>query len=92
MISCANHQQLSYLGGPEPIVQLEADLRVTISWADKEGLRCAFSRSNAGARYCEDRSDLGQLDVIDWDAVKAKDWQACKEGKQAEYLLERRFP
>ena len=24
--------------------------------------------------------------------LTARDWQACKEGKQAEFLLERRFP
>ena len=92
VISCANHPQLSYLGGQEPIVHLEADLRATVSWADRKDLRWVFTRSNAGAKYCEDRSDLGQLDVIDWDAVQARDWQACKEGKQAEFLLERRFP
>jgi len=92
VISRANHPQLSYRGGQEPIVHLEADLRSTVAWADRKGRRWAFTLSNAGARYFEDRSDLGQLDEIDWDAVQATDWQACKEGKQAEFLVERRFP
>ena len=29
---------------------------------------------------------------MDWDAVQSKDWKLCKEGKQAEFLLERSFP
>ena len=48
--------------------------------------------SNAGSYYFEDRSDLSQLDEIDWDAVQARQWQNCKERKQAEFLLEHSFP
>ena len=92
VINRANHPQLSYRGGQGPIVHLQADLRSTVAWASKKGLRWAFTLSNAGARYFEDLSDLGQLDKIDWGAVRARDWKACKEGKQAEFLLERRFP
>jgi hypothetical protein len=45
-----------------------------------------------------DRSDLGQLDEIDWDAVQTHRWSSLgispevKEGKQAEVLVERSFP
>ena len=92
VISQANHLQLSYRGGQGPIVHLEADLRATVAWAEEQDLRWAFTLSNAGARYFEDRSDLGQLDDIDWDAVEATDWRRCKEGKQAEFLIEQRFP
>ena len=92
VISQANHPQLSYRGGQDPIVHLEADLRATVAWAEEQDLRWAFTLSNAGARYFEDRSDLGQLDEIDWDAVEATDWRGCKEGKQAEFLIEQRFP
>ena len=87
----ANHPQLSYRGGQGPIVHLEADLRSTVAWAEERGLRWAFTLSNAGARYFEDRSDLAQLDEIDWNAVQAPDWRRCKEGKQAEFLIEQRF-
>ena len=92
VISQANHPQLSYRGGQGPIVHLEADLRSTVAWAGELGLRWAFTLSNAGARYLEDRSDLAQLDEIDWDAVQARNWSHCKEGKQAEFLIEQRFP
>ena len=92
VISQANHPQLSYRGGQDPIVHLETDLRATVAWAEAQDLRWAFTLSNAGARYFEDRSDLGQLDEIDWDAVEATDWRRCKEGKQAEFLIEQRFP
>ena len=92
VISQANHPQLSYRGGQDPIVHLEADLRTTVAWAEEQDLRWAFTLSNAGARYFEDRSDLGQLGEIDWDAVEATHWSRCKEGKQAEFLIEQRFP
>ena len=58
----------------------------------KHNLRWAFTLSNAGASYFEDRCHLTQLEEIDWEAVQAQDWQECKEGKQAEFLIERRFP
>ena len=92
VIGQANHPQLSYRGGQGPIVHLEANLRATVAWAETQGLRWGFTLSNAGARYFEDRSDLGQLDEIDWDAVHAVDWRGRKEGKQAEFLIEQRFP
>ena len=87
-----NHPELTYRGGQDPIVHLEADLRQAVAWAEEHGLRWAFTLSNAGANYFEDRSDLAQLGAIDWGAVQAQDWRECKEGKQAEFLIERRFP
>jgi hypothetical protein len=92
MIYQANHHDLAYHGGQGPIVHLEADLRQTVTWAVSQGRRWAFTLSNAGARYVEDRCDLGQLNEIDWDAVQATNWQQCKEGKQAELLIEQHFP
>ena len=91
VIKKANHPQLSYRGGQGPIIHLQADLRSTVAWAEEHELRWAFTLSNAGSRYCEDRSDLGQLDDIDWDAVEAVHWRQCKEGKQAEFLIEQCF-
>ena len=92
VISQRNHPQLAYRGGQDPIVHLEADLREVVDWADAEGRRWAFTLSNAGSRYFEDRSDLAQLDEIDWKAVRARDWRGCKDRKQAEFLVEREFP
>src|SRR5437764_5776029 len=48
LIHCANHPELAYRGGQEPIVHLEADLHETVAWADREDRRWAFSLSNAG--------------------------------------------
>jgi hypothetical protein len=57
-------------------------------------LRWAFSLSNAGAYYTEFRKNLIQLGEIDWNAIAARDWSsaAVKEGKQAEFLVEREVP
>lgn len=92
LIHRGNHPELSYRGGQGPIVHFEADLQAVVAWADAQPRRWAFTLSNAGARYFEDRSDLGQLNQIDWNAVRATDWRQCKEGKQAEFLLELSFP
>ena len=67
VIHCANHPDLTYRGGQGPIVHLEADLNATVRWANESGRRWAFTLSNAGARYFEDRCDLGELDEINWD-------------------------
>ncbi len=64
----------------------------TVNWANEHGLRWAFTLSNAGAYYFEDRCDLRNLDEIDWAAVQETNWQQCKERKQAEFLIEQRFP
>ena len=87
-----NNPELSYRGGQEPIVHLEADLHQTIAWASREKRRWAFTTSNAGSRFFDDYSDLAQLNKIDWNAVQARDWQECKDGKQAEFLVEYQFP
>jgi hypothetical protein len=92
LIYQGNHPELAYRGGQGPIVHFEADLRTVVAWADAQPRRWAFTLSNAGARYFEDRSDLGQLGEIDWNAVQATDWRSCKDGKQAEFLLELSFP
>ena len=92
VISQKNHPELAYRGGQGPIVHLEADLRRTVTWAEKHQQRWAFTLSNAGAFYFEDRCDLAQLREIDWSAVRATSWRQCKEGKQAEFLVERQFP
>ncbi len=78
-----NHPDLEYRGGQDPIIHLEADLHAVVDWANQERRPWSFTLSNAGSYYFEDRSDLSQLDEIDWDAVQARQWQNCKERKQA---------
>ncbi len=92
LIYRANHPKLSYRGGQGPIIHLEANLHTAIAHAEKHNRRWAFTLSNAGSRYFEDRCDVSQLDQIDWDAVAANDWRRCEHGKQAEFLVEKRFP
>jgi hypothetical protein len=92
LIHQANHPELSYRGGQAPIVHLEADLKEAVTWANGHDQRWAFTLSNAGAYYFEDRCDFSQLTEIDWEAVQARDWRQCKEGKQAEFLMEHQFP
>jgi len=84
--------ELRYRGGQGDIIHLEADLHATATWANAHARRWAFSLSNAGSYYFEDRADLARLTEINWDAVQANNWQQCKEAKQAEFLLENSFP
>ncbi len=94
IIHCANHPNLAYRGGQGPIIHLECDLHDVIAWADQQPKGWAFTLSNAGSTYFEDRSDRAQLDEINWPAVEATDWRdrEVKERKQAEFLLEGRLP
>lgn len=86
--------ELAYKGGQQPIVHLVSDLNATVEWAEANDRRWAFALSNAGSYYFEDRRDLGQLDEINWTAVQTNQWggSPTKEQKQAEFLIEDRFP
>jgi hypothetical protein len=93
-----NHQNLTYSGGQAPIIHFEGDLQAAVAWAVQAKMRWAFTLSNAGALYFESRCRLDQLRDINWDAVQATEWSGSgisgqiKEGKQAEFLIERSFP
>lgn len=69
-----------------------------VAKADQIQRRWAFTLSNAGSAYFEDRADLAQLHEINWEAVASNQWggngvdRAIKEGKQAEFLMETNFP
>jgi hypothetical protein len=98
LIHQGNHPDLTYRGGQEPIIHLEADLQATVAWAESEQKRWAFTLSNAGSYYFEDRCNLEQLDEVKWDAIRTTRWSGAgiaptiKEGKQAEFLVEDFFP
>lgn len=94
VLHCANHPDLAYRGGQEPIVHLEADVYTVVRRVEADGLRWAFSLSNAGAYYTEFRARLDQLDELDWSAIAASDFRATevKERKQAEFLVQKHFP
>lgn len=86
------NEELTYRGGQKPIIHLEADLHAVVTWADSQETPWAFTLTNAGSRLFEDRCDLAHLNEIEWNAVHARDWKLCKEGKQAEFLLANSFP
>jgi len=90
----ANHEDVDYRGWQEPVVHLVSDLHKTVEWAQKNGLRWAFTDSNAGSYYFEDFANLDALGKIDWQAIQANQWgdSNIKEKKQAEFLIERCFP
>ncbi len=94
VVHCANHPELAYRGGQQPIVHLEADLHQVVRWAEANGRRWAFSLSNAGAVYTQFRGGLDRLGDINWDAVAATDFRPAdiKEAKQAEFLVQQSFP
>lgn len=86
--------ELAYQGGQGPIVHLVADLNTVVAWAQANQRRWAFTLSNAGSYYFEDRCDLARLGEINWNAVQTNQWSGSpiKEQKQAEFLLEQHFP
>lgn len=94
VIHCANHPELIYRGGQGPIIHFEADLHKVTRWAKAGRRRWAFSLSNAGAYYTAFRSNMDDLDEINWDAVAARDFRSADvaEGKQAEFLIHQSFP
>ena len=85
-------EDLAYKGGQQQVIHLEADLFESIQWAKQNNKLWAFSLSNAGSRYFEDRCNVSQLDELDWDAINNNNWVNCKDGKQAEFLMEYHFP
>lgn len=92
LIHQGNHPELTYRLGQGPILHFEADLHAVVAWANAQPERWAFTLSNAGSYFFEDRNDLARLNEIDWNAVQARDWRQCKEGKQAEFLVEHCVP
>ena len=92
MFHMANSPDIEYRGGQQPIVHLVANLQKTVDWAEENNLRWAFTNSNAGSRYFEDYADLTDIDKIDWKAVNATQWRGRHDKKQAEFLIEQRFP
>ncbi|MDD3436198.1 MAG: DUF4433 domain-containing protein [Candidatus Gastranaerophilales bacterium] len=94
ILHCSNHEDLVYRGGQQPIIHLETDLYKVIDFLNKFSKRWVFTLSNAGAYYFEDRCNIEQLNEINWQAVYAENWSdsTIKEGKQAEFLVEEKFP
>jgi hypothetical protein len=65
-----------------------------MAWANRNGVRFAFSNSNAGSFTADFFSDPGELNRINWNAVNSRDFsdRQIKEDKQAEFLIFDSFP
>lgn len=89
IIYYANHPDLAYRGGQNPIIHLVIDINKTIEWAESNQKKWAFSDKNAGAYLAEFYSSVDNIDKINWQAVESRDFKdsQVKEGKQAEFLL-----
>jgi hypothetical protein len=94
ILRMGNHPDVSYRGGQQPIVHLQADFYQVIGWANSNAVPWAFSTGNAGSYLTSFYNDPAQLSEIDWEAVNATDFRdpKIKEGKQAEFLLFDVFP
>lgn len=94
ILHMGNHPEVSYRGGQQPIIHLQADLNSVISWANASGVRWAFSDGNAGAYLTTFYNHPAHLSQIDWSAVASTDFRdpKVKEGKQAEFLMFDFFP
>lgn len=86
-----NHPELPYRGGQTPIVHLVADMESVVTWSERERRAWAFSLGNASTGYAVFYNDLNDLDRLNWDAIEANNWKdaTIKEGKQAEFLVEK---
>ncbi len=87
-----NHPGIEYKGGQEPIVHLVFKMAEVISWANRNCRRWVFTDSNAGSRYFNDYCNLLDINRLNWNAINTNNWDTCKEGKQAEFLVEKSLP
>lgn len=87
MIS-VNNTELVYQGGQDNIIHLEIDFYKAIAWANANGLRWAFTNSNAGLYYFRDTNDIANISKLDWDTINSNYWSGSIDTKQAEFLCE----
>lgn len=94
VIHKADNPELTYKGGQDPIVHLEADMHAVMAWGAAKKHSWAFSGSNAGAGYTKFWSDPAKLSELNWPHIAADNWGQAdiKEAKQAEFLMYNNFP
>jgi hypothetical protein len=92
LIYQGNHPETDLSWRAGPIIHLRPILRAVVAWANAQpsaGRSPCRTRVRASSRTAATSRSSNE---IDWNAVQARDWRAHKEGKQAEFLLEQRFP
>lgn len=89
-----NHPDISYKGGQQPIVHLQADFHKVINWANSNSISWAFTNGNAAAQLTNFYNQPFRLRELNWDAITSTDFRdpKIKEGKQAEFLMVDIFP
>lgn len=92
VISRRNHPNVAFREGQGVVVHLMADLIESVEWARSVRRKWAFTDINAANRAADFYSDLAHLDQVDWDAIRARQWQACRDHKMAEFLMHEGFP
>jgi len=92
MLHMGNHQEITYTGGQQPIIHLVFDLNKVVEWANANECRWLFTLSNAGSYYFEEKNSLDNLDELNWNVIQSNYWTSDRDGKQAEFLLEKKLP
>jgi hypothetical protein len=94
MLHMGNHPDISYKGGQQPIVHLQADFHKVINWANSNSVSWAFTNGNAAAHLTTFYNQSSKLREINWYAITSTDFRdpKTKEGKQAEFLMFDVFP
>jgi len=89
-----NHPDITYQGGQQPIIHLEANLEAAIQWAEAKPIPWAFSDGNAGAYITQFYNQRADLNQINWSAIASTDFRdsQIKDQKQAEFLTFGTFP
>jgi hypothetical protein len=91
MMHRRNSPDITYQGGQDNIIHLEADLMNSIHWAKSNNKRWVFTSSNAGSRYFEDTNNIKNLSKLDWNTINSNYWNHSTDTKQAEFLCEQNF-
>ena len=87
MLYMGNHPDISYKGGQQPIIHLQADFHKVINWANLNRVNWAFSNGNVGSRLTNFYNQSSKLNEIDWDAVASTDFRdpKIKEGNKPSF-------
>jgi hypothetical protein len=64
----------------------------TMALGIRTGKTWAVSSGNAGAFHTTFEAKLEALDLLDWEAIRATQWQGKQHQKSAEFLLADFFP
>lgn len=75
-------------GCQKTIVHLVSSMQAGI----EAGKQWAVSSGNAGAFHTTFKASLDALDALDWEAIRATQWQGQQHQKMAEFLVAEFFP